>query len=279
MGNKKKIDSKEVGLIIGLIFNRYFMGSEHLHYGLWDQGVEPNWQTMARAQENYAEFLASQIPEGVRTVLDVGCGAGTFAKRLIDRGYEVDCVSPSPLLTERAKALLEGKAQIFECGFEDFEGTRCYDLVLFSESFQYVRLKEGLAKAFQSLNHGGRLLICDFFRTDAKGKSLIGGGHKWKKFARAVEAQGFILVNDLDITPRISPSIDVFDDFTCKVGKPSFDLIFHYLDTNYPRISRLVKWRMKERLDKISSKYFSGERNSAHFEKYKTYRCLLYRKG
>ena len=51
---------------------------DHLHYGLWAD--EPlDLEGLKRAQERYAERLCDWVPEGVRTILDVGCGFGLRA--------------------------------------------------------------------------------------------------------------------------------------------------------------------------------------------------------
>lgn len=276
MSKKIKIDSKEVGLVIGLIFGKYLLKSDYLHYGYWTDGLEVDIQNASRAQENYADFLASQIPEGAKSILDVGCGTGMFAKKLIGMGYKVDCVSPSGLLTDRARELLGDTSRIFECIYEDLETDNRYDLILFSESFQYVKIKEALDKSVSLLNGGGHVLISDFFRTGAKGKSLIGGGHKFLKFSDIISRYPLQRIKDIDITGEVSPSITIFNDFNMKVGLPIRDLIFYFLDHNHPLLSRFIKWNFKKRLDKIDRKYFSGKRNAEHFENFKTYRCLLY---
>ena len=69
---QKKLDSQEVGLDIGMIFLKFFLDTEYLHYGYWKDGLEPDIQNLRTAQINYTEHLFSHIPEGVKTILDVG---------------------------------------------------------------------------------------------------------------------------------------------------------------------------------------------------------------
>ena len=80
----------------------------------------------------------ADIPPGVRSILDVGCGAGNTAHKLLDRGYEVDCVSPNAWLTTEARRLLGTRARVFESKFENLTLDRTYDLILFSESFLFM---------------------------------------------------------------------------------------------------------------------------------------------
>jgi hypothetical protein len=85
-----KVDSREVGLVAGLNLFSYFLGTRDLHYGLWQDDLEVCIQNLPAAQQRYSEFLISHIPEGVKRILDVGCGAGGLASELLARGYEVE---------------------------------------------------------------------------------------------------------------------------------------------------------------------------------------------
>ena len=94
-----KVELKEIGLDIGLAFAKHFYKTDYLHYGYWtdDLTVEPS--NVFEAQENYANFLLEHFPKQTVSVLDVGCGSGKFAEKMIDSGFQVDCVSPSTNLS------------------------------------------------------------------------------------------------------------------------------------------------------------------------------------
>jgi cyclopropane fatty-acyl-phospholipid synthase-like methyltransferase len=109
--NNRKVDSKEVGLEIGLIFFKHFLNTEYLHYGFFDDELPADIANLAKAQQNYADFLMSHIPTGTKTILDVGCGSGKFASELIKKGYTVDCVSPGTILTNHARGVWEIKCK------------------------------------------------------------------------------------------------------------------------------------------------------------------------
>ena len=133
-----KVELKEVGLDIGLAFSKHFYKTEYLHYGYWPEELSVEPANVFQAQENYANFLLKNIPEGVNSILDVGCGSGKFAEKMLDAGYLVDCVSPSPNLTKHVRNRLGDRAEIFESCFEDVRTEKRYDLILCSESFQYL---------------------------------------------------------------------------------------------------------------------------------------------
>jgi len=265
-------------LVAGLILGKYFFKTEDLHYGYWTDGLEINKDNFAKAQENHSNFIMSHIPENTKTILDVGCGVGVLAARLIDKGFSVDCVSPSSVLTERVRETLGDRSNVFECLFEEMESDKRYDMVLFSESFQYIKLPAALHQSFDFLKQGGHLLICDFFKTDAEGKSAHGGGHRLSRFYDAISEYPFEPVKSIDITEQIAPNLDLVNEMLNSVGLPIWKLIFYYLDNNRPLISKFLKWKYKEKIEKTEKKFFNGELNAEDFKKHKSYQLLLYRK-
>ncbi|MGH7568311.1 MAG: class I SAM-dependent methyltransferase [Gemmatimonadales bacterium] len=272
------LPSHEFGLAMGLIFGRYFLDMRDLHYGYWpdDLAVEP--RNLAQAQTAYTAFLMSHIPEGVRSILDVGCGAGNTARKLLDRGYRVDCVSPNSFLTSVAREVLGDRATVFETKFEDLETDRRYDLLLFSESFLFIKPDAALPQASRLLTPGGYLLMTDIFKVPADGKSPIGGGHQLPVFRQIMAGAPFELVRDVDMTAGIAPTFDLLDQAYAGVIKPAYDLLTARLAYRYPWLTRLVRWKFRKKIERYEQKHFSGRRNAANFAKYKSYRLFLYRK-
>ncbi|NQU62771.1 MAG: class I SAM-dependent methyltransferase [SAR324 cluster bacterium] len=276
MKKTKKVDFKEIGLDIGLILAKQFFNTEYLHYGYWPKDLKVETSNVYTAQENYANFLLSHIPESTKTILDVGCGAGKFAEKLLDVGYTVDCVSPSPNLTRHVRNLVGERSEIFECGYEELEIDKKYDLILFSESFQYIPLVDAFSQSLRYLNKGGHILICDFFRRDVEGTSPIGGGHDLNKFHKLRTDFPLKLVKDIDITKETAPSLDIVDDFLHNAIHPIYDLIFYVLDNNYPLISKFIKKKYKKKLEKAQYKYLQRKTNGESFAKFKAYHLLLF---
>ena len=278
MNKRKKVDSREIGLEIGLLLGKFFFKTEHLHYGYWTDDLNLDIINLPRAQENHSNFIISHIPEGTKTILDVGCGVGCFAEKLTNMGYHVDCISPSSVLTEHAHNLLGNKSHIFKCKFEKLQTENRYDMVLFSESFQYVNLEKAIQNSIKFLNAGGHLLICDFFKTDADGESALGGGHELARFYHHISQHPLNPVKDIDITKETAPNLKIVNDILINVGLPIWNLITHYLNHNHPLISKLLQWKYKKKITQINRKYFSGARNADTFAIYKSYRLLLYKK-
>ena len=231
---KNKIETKELGLLAGLVFGKYFFGTKDLHFGYWTEDLEVNRNNFARAQENHSDFVMSHVPENTKTILDVGCGAGTLAAKLLNKGFSVDCVSPSPALTEYALEVLGNRSTIFKCQFEEMESDKSYDTLLFSESFQYIELSRAFRQSLNFLKEGGYLLICDFFRTDAVLKGPIGGGHLLSRFYDIISQYPFEPVKDIDITKQTAPNLDLFDEMLNSVGLPMRKLIFNFSPESPP---------------------------------------------
>lgn len=275
MAKRKVQATRDLGLDIGLLFAKYLLNTEDLHYGLWESGVEVKLANMSAAQVAYTEFLFSHIPDGTKTILDVGCGSGVTAEKLIDKGFELECVAPPAGTTEAAAERLKGRATVTAAGFEDFATEKRYDLILFSESFQYIRSLEGLTHAASLLAPGGAILVCDFFKRTGVEGSPIGGGHKFNHWTDAVAKLDLETVTDIDITDKTAPNLDLVAEFLEKVGKPSYESINHAAKVSYPKSLKIARWFFKKKIAKMEHKYFSGLRDGAAFAKYKTYRLLL----
>ena len=273
------LPSSEFGLALGYVIGHHFLNMQDLHYGYWPQGLARVPQNLAQAQSNYTDFLMSHIPPGVKSVLDVGCGAGNTARKLLERGFTVDCVSPNGVLTSVARQVLAGRGDIFETRFQDLQTERRYDLVLFSESLLFIPLEEAFTKALSLLNPGGHVLITDIFRVPAEGKSPIGGGHELPRFRETIARFPLVPTLDLDMTDGIAPTFDVLDAAYREAIQPAYELILSRLESKYPWIMKFVKWKFKKKMRRYEDKHFSGRRNGVNFKKYKAYRLMLYRAG
>lgn len=273
------LSPSEFGLALGLIFGRFFLDMQDLHYGYWRPDLPRVPQNLSVAQAAYTDLLMSHIPKGARSVLDVGCGAGNTARKLLERGYRVDAVSPNSFLTAVARQVLGDRATIFETKFQDLVTDRRYDVVLFSESLLFIPLEQAFTTALRLLNPGGHILITDIFRVPAAGKSPIGGGHELSKFRETVSRYPLVPIEDVDMTAGIAPTFDIVNRATLEAIEPAYRLILDRITLKYPFGMRLLRWWFRRKIARYEQKHFSGRRDGANFMTYKSYRLLLYRRS
>lgn len=277
----EKIDTRAVGLDVGLAFIRWLTGAENLHYGLWT-GQEITASNLKTAQEAYTAKLFGYLPEGRLRILDIGGGAGETARKLIALGHQVEIVVPSAFLAARCRETAKG-AVVHECTFEDFSGTGPFDLCLFSESFQYIPMAESLPKCAALLAPGGQVLIADCFRTEAyKGRATHGpqpgGGHRLADFRTAIDGSAFALDAEEDITDAVAPSIDLEQQLFNVIGH-GVTRVSDEIRTKKPAahwtLTRFIGlFLTSKRRRNLMQRLTGTERNAEAFRRYNRYLML-----
>lgn len=280
----RRFDARAIGLDVGLSFARWLTGREHLHYGLWD-GLAPTAANLGAAQEAYTTRLLSHFPGGALRVLDVGGGAGETAARLLAMGHRVEIVVPSATLAARCRENAPA-AVVHEMPFEAFEGEGPFDLVLFSESWQYIKQATSLAASARLLAPGGTLLISDCFRADhyePEGPTRkAGGGHRLFKLRTLLDEAPFELVTQEDLTESVAPSIDIEQGFYNVIG----DAIARTdaeLAATRPLMRRVVHavlraFVSKRRRERLAARLMQRERTSEAFCAANRYMLMVLRR-
>lgn len=208
----QKLDTRAIGLDVGLAATKWLTGAENLHYGLWT-GLDVNAANVGAAQSAYTDKLFKLLPEGKLRILDIGGGAGETAKKLLALGHEVDIVVPSTFLAGRCRENAP-EATVHEMMFEDFVSEKTFDLCLFSESFQYIPIEIALDKAAGHAP-GGHIIVSDCFRTPEGGRQeghrrKVGGGHHVTKWREVLSTRSNLeMLSEEDITEAVAPSVDV----------------------------------------------------------------------
>ena len=275
---KDKFNSKVIGLDAGLLIGKFFMDTEELHYGYWPNDKTATAQNFSEAQERHSQLIIENIPKGVKKILDVGSGSGSLAKKIVALGYQVDCVIPSEFLADKVQQKLDGSSKIHITKFEDLDISNNYDLILFSESFQYVHLIKSIDKILSILDKNGYLLICDVFHKNVSGISPMRGGHRLDLFENEIGKTDLVKKTDIDITLETAPTWDFLNQFLNEVAIPISDMSHSYMKYKYPKLIRFMKWKYRNRLEKIRKVWLSNELTGENFAKFKSYRLFLFKK-
>jgi MPBQ/MSBQ methyltransferase len=243
---KQKLDTRAIGLDVGLAFIKWLTGKENLHYGLWT-GLDVSAGNLRAAQEAYTDKLFALLPEGPLRILDIGGGAGETAGKLLALGHSVEIVVPSAFLAGRCRENAPG-AQVHQMRFEEFESDAKFDLCLFSESFQYIPLSESLPKCAGLLKPRGHLVLADCFRSEDFGKrdhSIVGGGHGIAEYRSAVRDSAFEPLSEEDVTTAVAPSVDLEQDLFNVFGL-AITRVDDELSAKRPRVRWLANraWRL-----------------------------------
>ena len=237
----------------------YYLGltdSPYLHYGYWETLPVPAEElTIGRlriAQEAYAAKLLDIIPTGTHTVLDVGCGIGGNAAYLLERGFTVEGLAPDPFQRERFLQCTHGQAIFHLTNFENFKATHPYDLILLSESSQYMAAVDIAQGAANILGDGGYLLLADMMRSDPNYKEgMFSNCHVVTELHAALVQAGFSLVKSEDISAQIVPTIDLYVDTFRRFGTNTIHYIADLIAIAVPPLYKLLRWIFRRWVQKL----------------------------
>lgn len=248
------------------------VGLEHLHYGLWD-GDPLTRAGLEQAQERYLERLMSLIPEGASRVLDVGCGTGAFSRKLKDRGFEVEGLSPDP---KQQRFYGERVGRPFHLGaFQDFYPERPYDVVMMSESAQYVWLPS-LFPAIQRAAPGGCLVVADYFVVEQDGSAMSRSGHPLDAFLTQAEEAGLDLDHREDITDASLPTLVLGKQWVDRYIRASGHVFEEWISSRRPWLLALAKRFFGRTVDRKLGE-LDDLLDAEEFARVKRYLLLRYR--
>lgn len=170
----------------------------YLHYGFFDEPHEP----IAKAQERSTAALLERLPPPPARLLDAGSGLGTTLRKLQALGYRVTGITPDA----KQVAAIGNDVDVRCIAFEAMAEDETFDAVIFQESSQYIDSDALFAKAAKLTRH---VIVLDEFTVRREdGASL----HALDRFLHAARANGFELVEDVDVSKKAAPTIDYFAD-------------------------------------------------------------------
>ena len=115
----------------------------------------------------YQGRLLRALPAHLDQVLDVGCGAGSFAARLAARARQVDAIDRAPHMVALARQLVPANVDV---RVEDVTTAHLpsahYDAVTSISALHHVELTQVLPRLAEALRPGGLLVAVALPRTD-----------------------------------------------------------------------------------------------------------------
>ncbi len=227
----------------------YYLGitdSIYLHYGYWEKTPASNDELTAAnlriAQAAYIKHLASFIPTGVKDILDVGCGIGGNSIYLAAQGFTVEGLAPDQLQQEKYLYNTKNKSTFHLSRFEDFKSTHTYDLLLFSESTQYIGARDIAQGAARLLAPRGHVLMCDMMLLDANYTSgIFSNCRLLPELKEAMTEAGFELVREEDISDKVRPSLDLYVFIFKSFGMTTIKYLSDLVMIAVPPIYTLLK--------------------------------------
>ncbi len=230
-----------------LRFYQDVLGLDRLHYGMWLPEDELTMESLKTAQKRYEDFLIDSIPEGARRVLDVGCGTGELCLNLKAAGYEVEGLSPD---VNQKRVFLDKVAAPFHfTKFEDAELEGGYDLIIMSESCQYIPIEKVFEVAQRALKPGGHLMVCDYFVLNQNAGELSKSGHDYNQFLEQASESSFEIAHRRDITQDIRKTLEIADDWAEKILLGA-EILTEKFRARNPFLWRVVKWFGARKYDK-----------------------------
>jgi len=250
-----------------LKFMRDIFGLECLHFGYWDNFKEEvNIEELKFAQNRYIDVLISKIPNGVKRILDVGCGTGEVAKRLKQEGFEVECVSPDDYQYEIFRQKLPD-VKFYLSKFEDIKTEQKYDLILMAESCQYLDLDKAFFKSKKLLDNPGYILISDYFRK--KDVKYYRTTHTKEDFFNFVKKYDFEVVFEQDITENVLPTLILGKKIYTKYALPLVEILSGYASFRFPLITKIFSFTFSKFLKKIRYYIFEHTKDKLDEKKFK----------
>lgn len=125
--------------------------------------VAPLWQPRCMITDWshnswYHRLLLDQVPDGAQRVLDVGCGAGTLARRLAATVPQVEGIDRSPVMIEEARRAVPSNVDLRMADALTVELPQgAYDAVLSMAVLHHLPLAEALPRMAGWLRPGGVL--------------------------------------------------------------------------------------------------------------------------
>jgi SAM-dependent methyltransferase len=232
------------------ILYHHVFRSGYLHFGFWpeehgkDADLQAVLESLRSAQARFADELLATMPKGTHRVLDVGAGFGRFSLELLRQGHSVTAITPcryqAQQIVDQSPEIRVEHGRFQEVAWNLPSGS--FDIILFSESFRYIPLKEAFQLFDRLLSRNGHLVLADWFAHNYPG-ARHGHDHNDQAFRDAARDKGFAIVSERDVTKNVLPTVQLAYDVLCEFYLPLAGFVLAKFAQKRPRLFRLcLKW-------------------------------------
>ena len=117
--------------------------------------------------DRYDDFLLSLVPDGARTVLDVGCGAGRLCRAIARPDRQIVGIDLSPGMIRRAEAGPIPPGVSLMCGdFMTAGFDHEFDCVISAAAMHHMPLADSFDRLRALVRPAGRLIVQDLRRDE-----------------------------------------------------------------------------------------------------------------
>lgn len=251
-----------------------------LHWGYWKNGDAISLENLKKAQTHYTKKLAKMIPDDVRQILDVGCGIGDVASYLVDKGYELTCISPEVKHQAALRKTLNGQVAFQLTGIENFSYSGEFDLALMSESSNYFDADIGFTKLQNLVRKEGYILSASIFRRAST--KLYLSFHIENDWVASAKAHGFEVAERIDITEQALPTVALMKSIVSTYIIPTAELFGKYVSESKGIKAKtgsfLLNPSIKHIVDFFNNGYGGQMANPDLFRKHASYIFYLLKK-
>jgi MPBQ/MSBQ methyltransferase len=230
---------------------------ESLHFGLWNDDEHLTLSNLRAAQARYTKHLIAQIPGGVQTVLDVGCGVGDVARGLARAGYAVTAISPDRNHEKYVNGTENGSVAFHNVRFEAFDHEETFDLILMSESQNYFDADIGFRQCRRFLREGGHLIVSGMLKKYGA-TAFEQMTNVEEDYLEKARRHSFQMTASTDITERVLPTMELarraYSDYLQPATKVA-ELYWERTSKLKRALIRLFFRREAERLSSIRAYY------------------------
>ncbi|MGH3496369.1 MAG: class I SAM-dependent methyltransferase [Nocardioidaceae bacterium] len=156
-----------------------------------------------RAYDQLAwELTLEQLPPSPATVVDIGCGTGRWARRLVDLGYSTIGIEPCAEMARRAQADVPEMTLLPAPAEDAVLPAQSVDVTIAMGSLQYTDTAAVLARVTRWLRPGG--LLCALVDSRlALGLELLRSGQTREAFDRLDTCRGCWTVDGISAPLRL----------------------------------------------------------------------------